>query len=152
VYPSAQLPVEASEAAADQDTFWPMHDVLLAHEDALTTKDLMRYAGEADLHTARFRAFLSDGAGAARVAEDVDPPDLSDVGTPTFFTNGLGHYGLRPRGADRRHHGGHGRIAQHSWDLGVALHHRIRRAVWVHHLPATWRSAYVVMGTLRSPT
>ena len=33
-------------------------------------------------------------AGAARIAEDVDTADLSDVtGTPTFFINGRRHYG-----------------------------------------------------------
>ena len=33
-------------------------------------------------------------AGAARVAEDVDSADLSNVsGTPTFFVNGRRHYG-----------------------------------------------------------
>jgi len=60
----------------------------------LTVKDLIRYAADAGLDTARFRDFLSERAGAARVAEDVDSADLSGVsGTPTFFVNGLRHYG-----------------------------------------------------------
>jgi len=94
VHPSAQLAAEASEAAADQDAFWPMHDLLLAHQDALTARDLIRYAADAGLDTARFRDFLRERAGAARVAEDTDSADLSGVsGTPTFFINGLRHYG-----------------------------------------------------------
>jgi protein-disulfide isomerase len=35
VHPHAQLAAEAAEAAAKQGAFWPMHDLLLAHQDAL---------------------------------------------------------------------------------------------------------------------
>jgi Na+/H+ antiporter NhaA len=85
---------EASEAAAEQDAFWPMHDLLLRHQDALLMPDLVRYAGETGIDPARFRARLADRADAARVAEDVDSADLSGVsGTPTFFINGRRHYG-----------------------------------------------------------
>ena len=45
VHPRAQLAAEASEAAAAQGAFWPMHDLLLEHQDALDPKDLIRYAG-----------------------------------------------------------------------------------------------------------
>jgi Na+/H+ antiporter NhaA len=94
VHPSAQLAAEAAEAAADQDAFWPVHDLLLAHQDTLTMKDLIRYAADAGLDTERFRGYLTDRAGAARVAEDVDSADQSGVsGTPTFFVNGIRHYG-----------------------------------------------------------
>ena len=56
--------------------FWPMHDQLLAHQDALTADDLLWYAGE------------------AKITEDVDSADLSGVtGTPTFFVNGKRHRG-----------------------------------------------------------
>ena len=44
VHPQAQLAAEASEAAADQDSFWEMYDVLLAHQDALAVRDLVGYA------------------------------------------------------------------------------------------------------------
>jgi len=94
VHPHAQLAAEASEAAAEQGAFWPMHDLLLRRQDALLMPDLVRYAGEIGLDPARFRARLADRADAARVAEDVDSADLSGVsGTPTFFINGRRHYG-----------------------------------------------------------
>jgi Na+/H+ antiporter NhaA len=94
VHPRAQLAAEAAEAAADQDAFWPMHDLLLRHQDALLMPDLIRYAGEAGLDQRRFRDYLARRAGAARIAEDVDSADLSGVsGTPTFFINGRRHYG-----------------------------------------------------------
>ena len=94
VHPHAQLAAEASEAAAEQGAFWPMHDLLLRRQDALLMPDLVRYAGEIGLDPARFRARLASRADAARVAEDVDSADLSGVsGTPTFFINGRRHYG-----------------------------------------------------------
>jgi protein-disulfide isomerase len=94
VHPRAQLAAEAAEAAADQGAFWPMHDLLLSHQDALAPSDLIRYAEEIGLDTARFRDYLARRVGAARIAEDVDSADLSGVsGVPTFFVNGLRHYG-----------------------------------------------------------
>jgi Na+/H+ antiporter NhaA/protein-disulfide isomerase len=100
VHPHAQLAAEASEAAADQGAFWPMHDLLLAHQGDLLTRDLVRYAGDLGLDTARFRDYLTRRAGAGRVAEDVESADLSGVsGTPTFFINGLRHHGAYDIGA-----------------------------------------------------
>jgi Na+/H+ antiporter NhaA len=94
VHPAAQLAAEAAEAAADQDAFWDMHDLLLTHQDALTIRNLLGYAEQAGLDTARFRDYLMQRAGSARIAEDVDSADQSSVsGTPTFFINGLRHYG-----------------------------------------------------------
>jgi len=94
VHPEAQLAAEASEAAADQGAFWPMHDLLLNRQDHLLGKDLISYAEELGLDSTRFRDYVRKRAGAARIAEDVDSADLSGVsGTPTFFINGRRHYG-----------------------------------------------------------
>ena len=94
VHPHAQLAAEASEAAAAQGKFWEMYDLLLAHQDALTVRDLLSYAGELGLDLDRFREALRKQKYAPRVAEDVDSADISNVsGTPTFFINGRRHYG-----------------------------------------------------------
>src|SRR5919107_1013245 len=94
VHPQAQLAAEAAEAAAAQDAFWPMHDLLLDHQDALLPADLIRYAEQLGLDIERFSSQLRKHAGANRVAEDVNSADLSGVsGTPTFFINGRRHYG-----------------------------------------------------------
>ncbi len=94
VHPHAQLAAEAAEAAADQGSFWEMHDVLLDHQDALRASDLIGYAEQLGLDVERFTDDLREHAGAARVAEDVDSADLSGVsGTPTFFINGRRQYG-----------------------------------------------------------
>jgi protein-disulfide isomerase len=84
----------ASEAAAAQDAFWEMHDLLLERQDALLARDLIRYADELGLDVERFRDDLRKNFGTDRVAEDVDSADLSGVsGTPTFFVNGRRHHG-----------------------------------------------------------
>jgi protein-disulfide isomerase len=94
VHPHAQLASEAAEAAARQNAFWDMHDLLLDHQDALTVRDLVGYAGSLGLDTERFATDLRKHAGIAHVNEDVDSADLSNVsGTPTFFVNGARHYG-----------------------------------------------------------
>ena len=89
VHPSAQLAAEASEAAAQQGAFWPMHDLLLQHQDALRWSDLARYAEELGLDVDRFSGDLRRHTGASRIAQDVDGADMSGVsGTPSFFVNG----------------------------------------------------------------
>ncbi|MEU8589592.1 Na+/H+ antiporter NhaA [Streptomyces sp. NPDC048664] len=94
VHVHAQLAAEAAGAAALQGRFWEMHDLLLAHQGALELEDLRRYAGRTGLDTGRFERDMRAGAGAPRVAEDVESADLSGVaGTPTFFVNGRRHEG-----------------------------------------------------------
>jgi Na+/H+ antiporter NhaA len=94
VHPRAQLGAEATEAAAEQEAFWEMHDLLFEHQDALRPDDLIGYADQLGLDTERFSEALRVHAGAARIAEDVDSADLSGVsGTPSFFVNGRRHAG-----------------------------------------------------------
>ena len=90
----AQTAAEAAEAAAAQGAFWEMHDVLLAHQDALTVRDLVRYAAELGLDVERFIREIKSAAHADRIARDVESADASGVsGTPTFFINGRRHHG-----------------------------------------------------------
>jgi Na+/H+ antiporter NhaA len=94
VHPQAQVAAEAAEAAARQGAFWPMHDLLLDHQQDLRPADLTRYAGNLGLDVERFRGELRQRTHAPRIAQDVDSASLSGVsGTPTFFINGRRHYG-----------------------------------------------------------
>lgn len=94
VHIHAQLAAEASEAAALQGRYWEMHDLLIGHQGALAFDDLLGYAAEIGLDTARFERDVQAHVGATHVAEDVDSADLGGVaGTPTFFVNGLRHHG-----------------------------------------------------------
>jgi Na+/H+ antiporter NhaA len=94
VHPNAQRAAEAAEAASEQGAFWEMHDLLLEHQEALTYRDLIGYAEQLGLDAERFEEDLRTRVGAGHIAQDVDSADLSAVsGTPTFFVNGLRHYG-----------------------------------------------------------
>ncbi len=94
VHPNAQLAAEAAEAAHAQGAFWPMHERLLTHQDALLLPGLRTYAAEAGVDIDRFWDDLRRRKHAARVAEDVDSADASGVtGTPSFFVNGRRHEG-----------------------------------------------------------
>ena len=94
VHPAAQIAAEASEAAGAQGKFWEMHDLLLAHQDALKPADLVGYAGDLGLDVERFHDELKRHIHQAWVAQDVESADVSGAtGTPTFFINGQRHYG-----------------------------------------------------------
>jgi protein-disulfide isomerase len=94
VHPQAQVAAEAAEAAAAQGAFWPIHDLLLARQNDLRLNDLLVYAEQLGLDRSRFHHELRRHVHAARVAQDVESADVSNVsGTPTFFINGQRHYG-----------------------------------------------------------
>jgi Na+/H+ antiporter NhaA len=94
VHPHAQLAAEAAEAAACQDRFWEMHDLLLTHQDALEPRHLLGYAGQLQLDLPRFTDDLHRHATRTRIAADLESAAASGVvGTPTFFVNGRRHHG-----------------------------------------------------------
>jgi Na+/H+ antiporter NhaA len=94
VHANTQMAAEAAEAAGAQGAFWPMHDKLLDHQDALTPVDLHRYATELGLDTEHFRDDIHRHRYADHIAEDVASADASGVaGTPSFFINGKRYEG-----------------------------------------------------------
>ena len=94
VHPNTQMAAEATEAAAAQGAFWPMHDTLLVSQHELSARDLTRAAEELGLDVDRFWDELRRHEHAERVAADVASADTSGVaGTPTFFINGRRHRG-----------------------------------------------------------
>ena len=102
VHPHAALAAQAAEAAGVQGRFWEMHDLLFAHQDALTPADLARYAEQLDLDVARFNRELRDGTHARRVARDLSSAEEAGVaGTPTFFLDDVRLEGIRDEAAFR---------------------------------------------------
>ena len=94
VHPNAELAAEAAEAAGRQGSFWEMHDLMLQNQDRLRLPDLVGYATGLGLDTERFERELRSHEDVERVDQDVRTADASGVaGTPTFFINGLRHYG-----------------------------------------------------------
>jgi protein-disulfide isomerase len=94
VHPDAELAAEASEAAAAQGAFWPMHDRLYESRGLLGREDVLGYATELGLDAEAVASELDAGTHAPRVQRDVDSGRQSGVSaTPTFFTNGRRHEG-----------------------------------------------------------
>jgi protein-disulfide isomerase len=94
VHLNAQMAAEATEAAASQGAFWPMHDKLLLSQDELGIGDLKRHAEGLGLDPERFWDELRRREHEERVSEDVASADASGVaGTPSFFINGRRHPG-----------------------------------------------------------
>lgn len=94
VHPAAWRAALASEAAAAQDAFWPMHDALLAHRTELEQLDLVGLAVSLGLDADQFVADFDSARTSHKVAADVESARLSGVaGTPALFINGVRHEG-----------------------------------------------------------
>ncbi len=92
VHPHALAAALASEVAAGQGKFWPMHDVLFAHQRQLDAAQLRRHAQALELDLRRYDADTADTVYLQRVREDVEGARTSGVrSTPSFFVNGALH-------------------------------------------------------------
>ena len=91
-HPHAEQAAEAAEAAAVQERFWEMHDLLYENQKRLQDDDLRSYAEQLGLDAERFGSELEDHVHAPRVREDFMSGVRSGVnGTPTFYINGTRH-------------------------------------------------------------
>jgi protein-disulfide isomerase len=94
VHPHAQQAAEAAEAAGAQGKFWEMHTLLFERQQALRTKDLIRYAEELTLDVERVRNELKDKTYNERVRADFRAGVQNGVyGTPSLFLNGVRYDG-----------------------------------------------------------
>ncbi len=90
VHHHAQQAAEAAEAAGAQGKFWEMHTLLFERQQALRTKDLIRYAEELTLDVERFRRELKNETYSERVRADFLAGVQNGVyGTPGLFLNGV---------------------------------------------------------------
>lgn len=89
VHPMAQPAAEAAEAAGAQGKFWPMHDAIYEHQDALSPALLMRLAQRLGLDMQRFTDDLQSHRFLPKVRDDFMSAVRSGAaGTPSFFING----------------------------------------------------------------
>jgi protein-disulfide isomerase len=89
VHPHALHAALASEAAAAQGKFWPMHDLLFANQSHLKLQQLRGYAERLELDMARYDAEMNEDFYLQRVREQIEGGERSGArGTPTFFVNG----------------------------------------------------------------
>lgn len=95
MHPHAQMAAEAAEAAGAEGMFADMHVALFEHQEALEDDDLVRYAADLDLDTARIRRELRAHSYAGRVREDLKSGLSSGArGTPTFFLDDVRYDGI----------------------------------------------------------
>jgi protein-disulfide isomerase len=96
IHPHAQAAGEAAEAAARQDRFWEMHDVLYRNQLHLEADDLRRFAERIGLDLERFDADVGDPAARNRIERDIQSGIESGVdGTPSMFIDGRRYWGPR---------------------------------------------------------
>jgi protein-disulfide isomerase len=95
IHPHALAASAAAEAAALQQRFWDMHELLFHRQHALEGEDLRRYAAELGLDVARFESDRFAPGVLARVRRDLDSGIASGevLGTPTLFIDGVVHTG-----------------------------------------------------------
>jgi protein-disulfide isomerase len=86
LHPQANGAALAVEGAAAQGLFWELHDVLLAHQDALSVPDLLNYAASIGVDITLLMDDMREGRHAERVLDDVRSAVESGVlATPAVF-------------------------------------------------------------------
>ncbi len=89
-HPHALKAAEASEAAAAQGKFWPMHDLLFQNQGHLKDKDLRHYATQIGVEMVRYTAEMDDHIYLQKVREQAEGGRRSHIrATPTFFVDGV---------------------------------------------------------------
>jgi Na+:H+ antiporter, NhaA family len=95
IHPHAFGAAAAAEAAALQDCFWAMHELLFQSQKALEDDDLLQYAEQLGLDVARFDEDRVGPDVRRRIRRDVESGlTTGEVrGTPTVFIDGVAHVG-----------------------------------------------------------
>ena len=95
IHPHAFGSAAAAEAAAVQDCFWAMHELLFQWQQALEDDDLRQYAEQLDLDVARFDQDRVGPDVRRRTRRDVETGLASAEvrGTPTLFIDGVVYVG-----------------------------------------------------------
>ncbi|MBH8563972.1 DsbA family protein [Nostoc sp. CENA67] len=88
LHPQAQKAAQAAEAAAAQNKFWQMHNLLFANQSALDNGHLLEYANQIQLDIDQFLQDMTDHVHAERVTQDIQSGRQSGVSsTPALFVN-----------------------------------------------------------------
>jgi protein-disulfide isomerase len=93
--PESLLAAEAAECAAEQNQFWPYHDLLMQLRASSTAEDLpieklQSLAQQIGLDMATFNASLESGKYEAKVMrDDAEGRALGLTSIPAFFINGV---------------------------------------------------------------
>lgn len=94
VHGQAQHAAEASEAAAVQDRFWQMHEMLFLHQQELGNGYLVEYANSLGLNISQFLQDLFGGTHIDRINQDIESASQSGVtAAPALFINCVRYIG-----------------------------------------------------------
>lgn len=94
IHRNALASSEAGYAASLQGKFWPMHDLLFAHQTdwaelADPSTNFLSYAQQAGLNIDQFKKNWTDGSTQTYIkGQEQAALDLGLPGTPSFFING----------------------------------------------------------------
>jgi protein-disulfide isomerase len=84
----------AAEAAARQDKFWQMHDIIFENQSLLSDQAFIEFALAIGLNIPAFRMDVMDEALAEKIETNFESGVRSGVnGTPSFFINGMKYNG-----------------------------------------------------------
>ncbi len=90
LHPQAQKAAEAAVAAAAENRFWQMHNLLFEHQSALNDGHLLEYANEIQLDIDRFLRNMTDHVHAERITQNIQGGMQSGVSSaPALFVNGV---------------------------------------------------------------
>jgi len=88
-HPDAFGAAMAAEAAALQNKFWEMYDLLYSNQLYLSKYNLLGYAADLGLDIDRFGRDIQSEGLAAKIDADFEGGEASGVtGTPNFYING----------------------------------------------------------------
>jgi len=95
IHPHSFGAAAAAEAAAVQDCFWAMHELLFRSQKALEDEDLLQYAEQLGLDVTHFDRDRVGPDVRRRIRRDVESGLASAEvrGTPTLFIDGMVYVG-----------------------------------------------------------
>ena len=95
IHPEATMAAVATEAAALQDKYWEMHDIIFENQDKLGADTITQLAETIDLDLERFHDNMKRKDLISKVEMDFESGIKSGVNrTPTFFINGEKYEGM----------------------------------------------------------
>jgi protein-disulfide isomerase len=94
IHPQAKPASVAAEAAALQNRFWEMHDIIFENQKKLNNNSLLEYAAAIGLELIKFNEDIHRENLLEKVEKDFMSGLRSGVNaTPTFFINGIRYEG-----------------------------------------------------------
>ncbi len=94
-HPEAMIAAQAAEAAALQNKFWEMHDLIFEQQDQLSESNLIYFAESLNLNVTQFENDYNSQNVISKIESDIESGIRSEVtDTPTFFIDDerLEHY------------------------------------------------------------